>query len=230
LAAQSKSSTQSSCGSTGSSRLAEFLKDLISSVEWPIYTSPSDLRATFTSLHATSQRVLQELTPGARSELLISLCVLYGYHISGQKEFASWMCPVVRIDLPFDLVTYGALIDTQSFRPNGWRLEEAILSIANEAPFVLVLDCADEPEVTEPKQANISIVSSSYLADLIAGILALHYFERVHQEIFQKTAAVNQLKSFLDALGISLETTQLIARKLRLGQKVTPQGHQLAQY
>jgi hypothetical protein len=123
----------------------------------------------------------------------------------------------VQIDLPFGPVICGALIDTQSFRSNEWGVEEAILGIANESPFVLVLDYADELKITELKQANISIVSSSYLADLIAGILALHYFERVHQEIFQKTAAANQLKSFLDELGISLETTQLAARELGLG-------------
>lgn len=188
----------------------------MSSMECPIYTSSGDLRDTFTSLLATSQRVLQELTPGARSELLISLCALYGYHVLGHKEFANWMCPVVSIDLPFGLVTCGALVDTQSFQPKEWGMEEVILGIANEAPFVVVLDYADELKVTELKQANIGIISSSYLADLIAGILALHYFGQVHQEILQKKAAVDQLKSFLNELGISLETTQLTARKLGL--------------
>lgn len=193
------------------------MKDLISSVEWPIYTCPGHLRETFTSLHVTSQRVLQELSPDARSELLISLCALYGYHVSGQRKFANWTCPVVSIDLPFDLVICGALIDTQSLQSNEQGMEEAILGIANKVPFVLVLDCADELQVTELKQTSISVISCGYLADLIAGILALYYFRQVHQEILQRTAAVDQLKSFLDELGISLETTQVTARKLGLG-------------
>jgi len=216
LAAQSNSYTKSSYGSTDSSRLVEFVDDLVSSVEWPIYFIPSDLRETLTSLHATSQQALQELLPGARNELLISLCALYGYRVSGQTEFANWTCPVVSVELPLGLVVRGALVDTQSRQFKGQEVVKAISSIANEAPFVLVLDCADELRRERPTQDNVRVVSMGYLTNLVAGALAIHYWERIHQEIPNRDA-VRQFKSFLDELEVSWGTAQLIAGRLGIG-------------
>ena len=217
MVTRSKSSTKSSYSNTDSPRLVEFVENLISSVEWPIYTPSGHLRETFTSLHATSQRALLELSPDARNELLIGLCALYGYRVSSQRKFANWTCSVVSMGLPFDLIIYGALIDTQSFQSNEQGIEEAILSIADEAPFVLVLDCADELQRERLLQDIISLVSIGYLANLITGVLALHYWGRAHQEILQRDAVADQLKSFLGELGISLKTAQLTSRRLGIG-------------
>lgn len=213
---RSSYSIKSSNGSrsSGTPRIVEFVEGLVSSVEWPAYIRSTDLQEVFMSLQVKSQRVIRALARESRNELLLDLCELYGYRVIGEREVANVACPIVAIDLPFSIVVHGALLNTQDF---GHDIEETISRIASQALFVLVLDSRDSLKIARPSQVNVSVISDSYFENLVAGILALNYLWQVHHESFQRTLAFDQLELFLDTLGVSLETTEMTARKLGLG-------------